>query len=140
MFQDEYGPVLVSAKDLAEADELGHWIGGHAPTDYSQCEWVQRSCQNFARIHGGEYRMTLWWYRRLYAIAYQDIRALALRIPRAALFDAIPGELLSQRELKIDCSRYFPFSLRRALSAARPRRISGNSLESCAPPSWVAYF
>jgi hypothetical protein len=36
-------------------------------------------------------------------------RVLALRIPRAALFDAIPGELLSQRELNIDCSGYSHF-------------------------------
>jgi hypothetical protein len=36
--------------------------------------------------------------------------------------------------------RVFPFSRHRVLSAARPRRTSGNSLESCAPLSWVVYF
>ena len=46
---------------------------------------------------------------RLGGLPLKRDRASALRFRELELFDAFPGELLSQRELKIDCSGYSHF-------------------------------
>ena len=54
-------------------------------------------------------KFSMYWLRVISSLVAHALVLLGIARGQRALFDAIPGELLSQRELKIDCSGYSHF-------------------------------